>query len=293
MNITITGSLGNISKPLIKNLVGAGHNVKVITSSETKSDEIKTLGATPAVGSIEDIAFLTAAFTGADAIYTMTPNNFGATDQRAYMVNVGKSYAEAIKNSKVKNVVNLSSIGADLKEGTGPIKGLHDVENLLNAVEGVNLKHLRAGFFYTNFYNDVALIKNLGFTGSNYSPDTSMILVHPKDIASEIAHQIETGFEGKSIRYVYSDQQTSSAVAATLGTAINKPDLAWVQFNNEQLLDGMLQAGLPEAVAKNYVEMGEALGAGLLSADFNLNKPEAGATKLEEFAKEFAAKFNG
>ncbi len=293
MNITITGSLGNISKPLIKNLVGAGHNVKVITSSETKSDEIKTLGATPAVGSIEDIAFLTAAFTGADAIYTMTPNNFGATDQRAYMVNVGKSYAEAIKNSKVKNVVNLSSIGADLKEGTGPIKGLHDVENLLNEVEGVNLKHLRAGFFYTNFYNDVALIKNLGFTGSNYSPATSMILVHPKDIASEIAHQIETGFEGKSIRYVYSDQQTSSAVAATLGTAINKPDLAWVQFNNEQLLDGMLQAGLPEAVAKNYVEMGEALGAGLLSADFNLNKPEAGATKLEEFAKEFAAKFNG
>lgn len=293
MNITITGSLGNISKPLAQRLVQAGHEVKIITSSANKRSEIEALGATAAIGSVEDVAFLTSAFSGADAIYTMTPNNFGATDQRAYMATVGKSYAEAIKNANIKNVVNLSSIGADLPSGTGPIKGLHDVENLLNTLEGVNIKHLRAAYFYTNFYNDVPLIKNLGFTGSNFSADTLMILVHPKDIASEIAAQIETGFEGKSIRYVYSEEQTSSAVAATLGNAINKPDLAWVQFSNKQLLDGMLQAGLPEAVAKNYVEMGEALGAGLLSADFNLHKPEAGKTKLGEFAKEFATAFGG
>lgn len=291
MNITITGSLGNISKPLTEKLVKAGHKVKVITSNKNKVQEIEELGATPAIGSIEDIEFLSAAFTGADVIYTMTPNNFGATDQRAYMVNVGKSYAAAITQAKVKNVINLSSIGADLAEGTGPIKGLHDIETILNAIDGVNIKHLRAAFFYTNFYNDTALIKNLGFTGSNYNGNTLMVLVHPKDIASEIVRQIESGFNGKSVRYVYSDEQTSSAVAKALGIAINKPDLAWVQFTNEQLLEGMLQAGLPEAVAKNYVEMGEALGAGWLSTDFNLNKPEASETKLDEFAREFAERF--
>lgn len=291
MNITITGSLGNISKPLTQKLVKAGHNVKVISSSEKNKHEIEVLGATAASGSIEDIEFLTAAFSGADVIYTMTPNNFGAADQRAYMVNVGKTYASAIEKSGVKNVVNLSSIGANLADGTGPIKGLHDIEKILNAIKDVNIKHLRAGFFYTNFYNDIPLIKNLGFTGSNYNEDTEMILVHPKDIASEIAKQMENGFEGKSVRYVYSDIQKSAAVASLLGHEIDKPDLAWVQFTNEQALDGMLQAGLPEAVAKNYVEMGDAMGSGLLSADFNLHKPEAGDTKLAEFAKEFAAKF--
>jgi uncharacterized protein YbjT (DUF2867 family) len=293
MNITITGSLGNISKPLTQKLVKAGYTVTVITSDEKKASEIEGLGASAAVGSIEDISFLAAAFTGADVIYTMTPNNFGAANQRAYMVNVGRNYAAAIKQANVKNVVNLSSIGADLPDGTGPIKGLHDVELELNKLDEVNIRHLRAAFFYTNFYNDIPLIKNLGFTGSNYSAETLMILVHPKDIASEIAKQMENGFEGKNIRYVYSDEQTSSAVAATLGHAIHKPDLTWVQFTNAQLLDGMLEAGLPEAVAKNYVEMGEAMGAGVLSADFNVNKPEAGETKLEAFAKEFAVKFEG
>ena len=293
MNITITGSLGNISKPLTQKLVAAGHAVKVITSNDEKATDIKALGATPAIGSVEHVAFLTEAFQNADVVYTMTPNNFGASDQRAYMVNVGKSYAAAIVNANVKNVVNLSSIGADLADGTGPIKGIHDVELELNKISDVNIKHLRAAFFYTNFYNDIPVIKNLGFTGSNYSADTKMIMVHPQDIASEIAKQMEAGFTGKSVRYVYSDEQTASAVATILGQAINKPDLTWVQFTNEQLLDGMLHAGLPEAVAKNYVEMGEAMGAGLLSTDFNLNKPEAGATKLEAFAKEFAEKFEG
>lgn len=291
MNITITGSIGNISKPLAQKLVKAGHNVTVITSSEKNVNEIKDLGAIPAVGSVEDIEFLNSAFTGADIVYTMTPNNFGAADQRAYMINVGKSYLAAIQKSGVKNVVNLSSIGANLADGTGPIKGLHDIEQLLNDLANVNIKHLRAGFFYTNFYNDIPLIKNVGIIGSNYSSETKMILVHPNDIATEIAHQIAIGFEGKSFQYVFSDEQTASAVATTLGKAINKPDLAWIPFTDEQLLTGMLQAGLPEPVAKNYVEMGNALGNGLLNNDFSLHKPTAGETKLAEFAVEFAKRF--
>ena len=290
MHIIITGSLGNISRPLTQKLVQAGHQVTVISSSQNKAEEIKSLGASAAIGSVEDVEFLSDTFKGADVIYTMTPNNWGAADQRLFSASVGKNYAEAIKKSGVKNVVNLSSIGADLPDGTGPIKGLYDVENSLNALENVNIKHLRAAFFYTNFYNDIPMIKNLGFTGSNFGADTLMVLVHPKDIASEIAKQIETGFEGKTFRYVYSDEQKASKVAQILGQAIGKPELAWVEFTSDQALQGMLQAGLPEPVAKNYVEMGEAMGAGLLSRDFNQHKPEAGTTPLEAFAQEFAKK---
>jgi uncharacterized protein YbjT (DUF2867 family) len=291
MHIIITGSLGNISKPLTQKLVQAGHKVIVISSNQNKAEEIKSLGASAAIGSVEDVEFLSSTFKGADVVYTMTPNNFAAANQREFIAGVGKNYAQAIKNSGVKNVVNLSSIGANLSDGTGPIKGLHDVENSLNALENVNVKHLRAAFFYTNFYNDIPMIKNLGFTGSNFSADTLMILVHPNDIASEVAKQIEATFEGKSVRYVYSDEQKASKVAQILGEAIGKPDLAWVEFTSDQALQGMLQAGLPEPVAKNYVEMGEAMGTGLLSQDFNLHKPEAGKTPLKAFAQEFAQKF--
>jgi uncharacterized protein YbjT (DUF2867 family) len=125
MKITITGSLGNISKPLAEKLVAAGHKVTIISSSADKSAAIEALGATPAIGSIEDIDFLTKAFTGADAVYTMVPPNFATNTWKKYIAGIGHNYAEAIRRSGVKKVVNLSSLGAHLPEGAGPISGMH------------------------------------------------------------------------------------------------------------------------------------------------------------------------
>ena len=134
MKITVTGSLGNISRPLAQNLVKAGHQVTVVSSKKEKTAEIQALGASAAIGSVEDVAFLTGAFSGADAVYTMVPPNFAAENWRGYISGIGANYAKAIKASGVKKIVNLSSIGAHLPEGTGPIKGLFDVEHTLNAL---------------------------------------------------------------------------------------------------------------------------------------------------------------
>ena len=162
MKITLTGSLGNISKPLATELVQAGHTVTLISSSADKAAEIKKLGAIPAIGSVDDIAFLTNAFKGADTIYTMIPNNFVAANFRAYIGGVGKNYAEAIKASGIIKVVNLSSIGAHIDGGTGPISGIHDVEQTYKQLDGVAIKHLRPAFFYTNLLANIDMIKHLG-----------------------------------------------------------------------------------------------------------------------------------
>jgi len=44
MKITITGSLGNISKSLTKELVQKGHQVTVISSNPERQKEIEALG---------------------------------------------------------------------------------------------------------------------------------------------------------------------------------------------------------------------------------------------------------
>jgi uncharacterized protein YbjT (DUF2867 family) len=293
MKITLTGSLGNISKPLAKILVQAGHQVTVISSSENKSAEIEKLGAVPAIGSVEDVTFLTNAFKGADVIYTMVPNNFGATNYRQYIGGIGKNYADAIQASGVKKVVNLSSIGAHIDGGTGPISGIHDVEKTYSQLNGVAIKHLRPAFFYTNFNENIEMIKHLGFIGSNYPADTRMVLVHPNDIAEVAAQELQEDFTGTSVRYISSDDRTAGEVATALGKAIGQPDLKWVEFTDEQALQGMQQAGLPTEIANNYVEMGTALRNGILWTDYDLNKPAAfGKTKLEDFSKAFAEKFN-
>jgi uncharacterized protein YbjT (DUF2867 family) len=85
MKIIITGSTGNISKPLTTMLVEAGHEVSVITSDNKKTEEIKGLGAEPLVGSVEDADFLLETFQGADAVYTMIPPNMASANWKVFV----------------------------------------------------------------------------------------------------------------------------------------------------------------------------------------------------------------
>jgi len=288
MKITVTGSLGNISKPLTQKLVKAGHEVTVISSNANKAAEIEALGAKAAIGLLSDVDFLTKTFTMADVVYTMIPPNFAAENYRKYVGDTAKVYAEAIERSGVKRIVNLSSIGADIDGRTGQISGVHDAEIILNQLHEVAIKHVRAGFFYTNFYSNVPMIKQ-GFIGANYSSDTRLMMVSPNDIADAIAEELQGNFAGKSVRYIISDEHTAGEVTRILGTAAGNPDLKWVEFTDEQSYNGMLQGGLTPELARNFTEMGAAIRSGILWKDFDATGANiTGKIKLEEFAREFA-----
>jgi len=294
MKYVITGSLGNISKPLAQNLVAAGHQVTVISSKADKLAQIESLGAKAAIGSVDDIAFLTSTFTGADAIYTMVPPKWDAADWKGYIAKIGQNYATAIKASGVKKVVNLSSIGAHLPEGCGPVTGLYFVEKAFNELAGVDVKHLRPGFFYGNFYGNISMIKHAGIIGANYGANAKMVLSSTNDIATAAAEELlGLSFSGKSVHYLASDECTTNEIAHILGTAIGKPELPWIDFKDEDAEGSMIGAGLPAEVAKNYTEMGKCMREGKMTEDFHKNRPTTfGTTKLSEFAKEFAYAFN-
>ena len=295
MKYVITGSLGHISKPLTEKLIKAGNEVTVITSKETNRSAIETLGAKALVGSVEDVAFLKTAFAGADAVYTMVPPNFGAANWKEWIGSIGKNYALAIKENNIKHVVNLSSIGAHLEDGCGPVSGLHKAEIALNTLTDVHIKHLRPSFFMTNYLASVDLVKHANIIGSNYGDENfTMILVDPSDIAQAAFEELESlKFTGHSVRYIASDERTTADIAKVIGEAINKPALPWITFTDEQSVAGMVQAGLPEEVAKNYTEMGAALRSGRMQEDYLKNRPSAlGKIKLEDFANTFAAVYN-
>jgi uncharacterized protein YbjT (DUF2867 family) len=295
MNYVITGSLGNISLPLSKALLNAGHEVTIITSRQENAAAIEALGARAAAGSVEDVAFLTKAFTGADAVYTMVPPHLGASDWKGWIGNIGKNYADAIKATSVKYVVNLSSVGAHLNDGVGPVSGLYRAEEALNTLTDVSIKHLRPAYFYPNLFTSIGLIKNAGIIGSNFSvADNKFPIVDPADIAAVASEELLTlNFTGHTVRYIASDEVSTDAIAAEIGNAIGKPDLHWVAFTDEQAFGGMQQAGLPEEIAKNYTEMGASINSGIMSEDYWRNHPAAlGKTKLKDFAQVFAAAYN-
>lgn len=292
MKIIVTGSLGNIGKKLTTELLSAGNQVIVVTSSTDRKNEIEALGAVAAVGSVSDADFLTQTFTGADAVFAMTPPNLGGQNIVANTTNAGKAFSQAFKTANVKKVVMLSSIGADLPNGNGPIEGLYHIEQIYNGLEKTNITFLRAGYFYTNYYNDVPMIKNAGIMGSNLPTNTKIPLVHPHDIAIAAAEELQKRSEGKNIRYIVSDFRSAGEIAKNIGKSIGKPELPWVEFSDDEALNGMIQAGIPAEIAQLYTDMGAGLKSGKIAADFERSGTNTdGKIKLEDFANEFATKF--
>lgn len=298
MKIVVTGSLGHISKPLLEELVHKGHSVTVISSNPERKKDIQALGGIAAVGTMEDVDFLTTTFKGADIVYLMEALGAGSFfDQNLdYMTAISKianNYKQAVEDSGVKRVVHLSSIGAHTDKGNGMLAFHYKVENILKQLpDDVSIKFMRPVGFYNNMFAFIPTIKTQNAIIQNYGGDDKDAWVSPLDIAAVIAEEMEKSFNGREIRYIASDEVSPNEVAEILGEAIGKPDLKWLEIPDEQILNGMKVAGMNPEIAKGLVEMNAGRRSGVLFEDYNRHKPTLGKVKLKDFAKEFASVFN-
>lgn len=294
MKIVLTGSLGNIGKPLVHALVKQGHDVKVISSKEEKQKDIDALGATAAIGTMQDVDFLTQTFAGADVVYLMVALGHQLffdkqLDYRAATHEIVSNYKQALQRSGVKKVIYLSTVGAHLAEGNGLLAFHYHGETLLKTLpDSVSIKFIRPVGFYENLLRFIPVIKSQGVIRFNYDGDIKHPWVSPADIAKTIAEEMGEPFVGRTIRYVVSAEYSPNQIANTLGNAIGKPDLKWIVVTDDELLKGMLAAGMNEQIAKGLVEMQASQRSGLLYEDFVRHKPDFGNVKLNDFAKVFA-----
>ena len=324
MKIIITGSLGNISKPLAKELVQKGHAVTVISSNPDKQKDIEAMGAIAAIGSVEDVSFLAKTFSGADAVYTMLPpfkfQENPNLDARGEARRLTSNYVAAIQQSGVKKVVHLSSIGAHTDKGNGLLAFHFVAEQVLKQLSAdVTITFMRPVGFYYNLYQFMDIVKGQGFlkgfvglfltirhyglTGllqgkkglivSNYGAEDKMPWVSPIDIAAAISEELTSSFKGRKARYVASEDLTCNQIANILGTAVGKPYLKWVTISDKQMLDALLKYKMPLTLANDITEMNASQrNGGILFEDYHKNIPAMGKVKMKDFAQEFAAVYN-
>ncbi|WP_158799093.1 NAD(P)H-binding protein [Pedobacter sp. L105] len=320
MKYIITGSLGHISKPLANDLIQKGHSVTVISSNPAKQKDIETIGATAAIGSIEDVSFLSKTFTGADAVYTMLPpfkfEENPNLDAREEARRLTTNYVAAIRQSGVKKVVHLSSIGAHTDKGNGLLAFHFIAEAVLNQLpDEVSVTFMRPVGFYYNLYQFMDIVKGEGFLKgfiglfmtlryyglmgllqgkkgliiSNYGAEDKMPWVSPIDIASAISEELTSPLTMRKVRYAASEELTCSQIATTIGVAIGKPYLKWVTTSDKQMLDALIKFKMPLGLANDIVEMNASMrNGGILFEDYYKNKPALGKVKIKDFAKEFA-----
>ncbi len=291
----ITGASGNTGGLIAELLLDAGKQVRVIGRNADKLQNLISKGAVAAIGDLEDTQFLTSAFQDATAVYALIPPRMDVPNLRQYQNTVSDSISNAIQKSGVKKIVTLSSIGAHLKDGTGPVAGLYDFEQKLKQIDGIDVLNLRAGYFMQNLFSMAGMIKNMGIMGSAMSNDIKMALVHTNDIASVATKLLlSLDFTGQSYSYVPGAADlTMDEATSILGKAIGNPELKYVTFPSADAKAGMVGMGLPEIMANAYVEMSEAFNSGIAKGDYERTDENTTATSLEWFAtNQFAPMYN-
>jgi len=284
----VIGASGNTGHVVARNLLARGQKVRLVGRSATKLQALAADGAEIFIGDLTDPSSLTKAFHQADAAYVMIPPDPASKDYRAYQDEVSSSLATALQNAKVKNVVALSSFGADKASGTGPVVGLHNLEQKLDQISDRNVLHLRPGYFMENTLPQVGAIRMLGSAVSPLRPDLKLPMIATRDIGAVAANALlRLDFRGKSTQELQGERDLDYTEAATiLGNAIGKPDLGYIQAPDNQILAAMVQMGMSENVAQLILEMSGALNRGHMKALEPRSATNTTPTKFETFVSE-------
>lgn len=258
--VAVTGATGHVGGALAEMLLSRGVRVRVISRQAERAAALVRKGAEPLIADLEDAAVLSDAFSGADAAFIMIPPNYNAPDIRADQRQMATNLTKALMKSHVPRAVMLSSIGAGLADGTGPIAGLHEFEEMLKGVQGLSTLVLRAAYFMENHLHSIDLIKSADIISSAIRSEVKLPMVATRDIASTAAGFLSApAFRGFTIREVLGPRDyTMNEATAILGAAIGKPDLQYVAASYEDLRKALLTAGFSTSAADAMVEMQEA-----------------------------------
>ncbi len=286
--IVVTGASGRTGRRVTEVLQEKGEKVRAVGRDAKKLAPLVGLGAEPFVGQVEDISFLTAAFAGATAVYLVLPEDLSQPDLRAHQELVSDRYAAAIANAKVRFAVSLSSLGAQHAEGTGPIVGLHNQEQKLNRIDGLNVLHLRAAYFMENLFMSMVPLRTTGTLSGGIRGDAPMPWIATKDIGAYAATRLEArDFLGSSIQELHGQRDISMDEAASIvGKAIGKTDVTYVQMPSSTLQVFLLNAGLPRTTAELITEMWDGANAGLIAPQEARSVRNTTPTTLELFVSE-------
>lgn len=290
----ITGATGNTGRRIAETLLENGKRVRVIGRNADRMQSLVDKGAVAFLGSLEDKSFLSDAFHGVTAAYVMIPPDYQTEDLRAYQNQVGEAITAALIQANVRYVVNLSSLGAHLPEGTGPILGLHDQEQRLNKLEGVNIVHLRPTYFMENLFSQISMIREMGINGTAIRGDQRFPVIATQDVATIASrYLLDLGFTGVSVRELLGPKDLSmNEMTDILGEALGMEDLQYLQFPYEEAQQGMTDAGLSTDFARSIVELNRGINEGNLFEDIQRSEENTTKTSFEEFARTFATVYH-
>jgi uncharacterized protein YbjT (DUF2867 family) len=284
----VLGASGNTGRVVANNLLAGGQKVRVVGRNAAHLQALTGKGAETFIADVSDTSALAKAFHGADSAYVMIPPNPTSTDPLGYSNRVSDAIAAAVQKSGTKNVIALSSIGAEQASGLGPVVGLHNLEQKLNQIDGANVLFLRAGYFMENTLPQAGAIHKMGYMVGPLRPDLKVPMIATRDIGAAAADALlHPLVRGKQTRELLGQRELPyTDVAAIIGKAIGKPDLKYVHLSDDQVRAAMVQMGMSDQFARLLLEMTAALNSGQMRALEPRTSKNTTPTTYETFVAE-------
>ena len=280
----ILGASGNTGSIIANFLLLKGEKVRAVGRDVGRLQRFVREGAEAFTADMSDAAALTKAFSGARAAYLILP----PLNSREEQERQSDAIAKAVKESGLRYAVHLSSYGAHVPEGTGPVTGLHSSEQKLNAISDLNVLHLRAAYFMENNLAAIDMIHGMGLFGHALLPDLKLPMISTRDVGDYAAQRLlDLDFSGKQTRELLGERDLSMAEAtAIIARGLGKPDLRYEQFSYDQVRQALTQTGFSPKKAAVYLEMFEAINVGLLAAQEPRSTENSTPTSFEDFVQD-------
>jgi uncharacterized protein YbjT (DUF2867 family) len=288
----ILGATGNTGSIIADTLLSRGKKVRVVGRDAGRLQRFVRKGAEAFTGDMSDAVALAKAFRGAGAAYLLLPPITSREDQERESDAIAKAVAE----SGLRYALYLSSYGAHVPEGTGPVTGLHSAEEKLNAIGGLNVLHLRAAYFMENNLAAIGMIQGMGIFGHALLPDLKMPMIATRDVGPYAAQRLlDLDFSGRQTRELLGERDLSMKEAtAVIARGIGKPDLRYQQFSYNQMQQALEQMGMPPKKAAVYIELFQAINTGVLAAQEPRSRENTTPTSFENFVRDaFAPAYQG
>lgn len=260
----IAGATGRVGSAAARTLLPAGAEVRVLVRRPPDAVWWEAQGADARVVSLDDRLALTEALGGCAGFFTLLPFDLTVDDLDAHANRLISSVAGAVVDAAAPHVVMLSSGGADLAEGTGPITGLHRLEEALRST-GTTLTALRSGHFQEKVGDVIDVARETGvYPVFAASADVPLPMVATADLGAVAAEALQSPPAASECVDVVGPAYSERAVAALLGDALGQ-ELHVTTVPEEGWTSALIEAGFRPHIAETLAELYRADGHGLLA----------------------------
>lgn len=287
MTYVIAGVSGNTGRVVASTLLDAGNKVRVVVRDAKKGESWKARGAEVAVAELADTNAMAAALAGAEGAYLLLPPHPGTADYLEGERAIVESLAKAIEKAKVPHVVQLSSVGAHLPSGNGPIRTLHLAERRFRDVPGAVFTFVRAPYFMTNLAGSLGSIDQ-GVFATFLDPNRPVPMSSTDDIGKVAAARLLEGATKTSVVELLGLPITPTDAAKTFGAILDR-ELRVEVGPVSAMADVLNSVGMPKDLAALYAEMTEGFNTGRIGYEGG-HAEERATTTLEPVARALLGK---